>query len=70
MDGAAFQKHQRSGRRRKRLGSYMFFADLGGHARESSVAEAIAGVAAVCEEVRVLGSYRAAATPDIARLRR
>ena len=56
--------------RRKRLGTYMFFADLSGHPREPSVGEAIAGVAAVCEEVRVLGSYRAAATPDIARLRR
>jgi prephenate dehydratase len=56
--------------RRKRLGSYMFFADLSGHATEPSVAEAIAGVSAVCEEVRVLGSYRAAAPPDSARLRR
>src|SRR5256885_127214 len=56
--------------RRKRLGSYMFFADLSGHATEPPVAEAIAGVSAVCEEVRVLGSYRAAANPDSARLRR
>ena len=56
--------------RRKRLGSYMFFADLSGRATESPVAEAIAGVSAVCEEVRVLGSYRAAAPPDSARLRR
>src|SRR5947208_2536150 len=45
--------------RRKRLGTYMFFADLSGHPREPSVGEAIAGVAAVCQEVRVLGSYRA-----------
>src|SRR5438067_3196355 len=50
--------------RRKRLGSYMFFADLGGHAREPTVAEAIAGVAKLCEEVRVLGSYRTAGPPD------
>ena len=42
-----------------RLGSYMFFADLSGNAAEASVAEAIAGVRALCEEVRVLGSYRA-----------
>src|SRR5436190_15308610 len=56
--------------RRKRLGSYMFFADLSGHATEPPVAEAIAGVSAVCEEVCVLGSYRAAANPDSARLRR
>jgi prephenate dehydratase len=53
--------------RRKRLGSYMFFADLGGHAREPSVAEAIGGVAKLCEEVRVLGSYRAAGPPDAGR---
>jgi len=53
--------------RRKRLGSYMFFADLGGHVREPSVAEAIAGAAKLCEEVRVLGSYRAAGPPDAGR---
>jgi len=56
--------------RRKRLGSYMFFADLSGHATEPPVAEASVGVSAFCEEGRVLGSYRAAASPDIARLRR
>jgi|SRR5436190_7019978 len=53
--------------RRKRLGSYMFFADLGGHAREPTVAEAIAGVAKLCEEVKVLGSYRTAGPPDAGR---
>jgi len=46
--------------RRERMGSYMFFADLVGRAEDRVVAEAIAGVAALCEEVRVLGSYRAA----------
>lgn len=46
--------------RRQRLGSYMFFADLSGHASRAPVADAIAGVRALCEEVRVLGSYRAA----------
>ena len=46
--------------RRERLGSYMFFADLSGHPSETSVADAIAGVRALCEEVRVLGAYRAA----------
>jgi prephenate dehydratase len=46
--------------RRKRLGSYMFFADLAGDAREASVAEAIAGLRGLCEQVRVLGSYPAA----------
>jgi prephenate dehydratase len=35
----------------------MFFADLSGRLEEPSVAAAIAGVRAVCEEVRVLGSY-------------
>jgi prephenate dehydratase len=46
--------------RRERLGSYMFFADLGGRAQDDPVLEAIAGLAPLCEEVRVLGSYRAA----------
>jgi prephenate dehydratase len=47
--------------RRERLGSYMFFADLSGRLEEPPVAAAIAGVRAVCEEVRVLGSYPAQA---------
>jgi prephenate dehydratase len=46
--------------RRERLGSYMFFADLDGRFEDEAVADAIAGVAPLCEEVRVLGSYRAA----------
>jgi len=46
--------------RRERMGSYMFFADLVGRAEDRAVAEAITGVAALCEQVRVLGSYRAA----------
>jgi len=45
--------------RRARLGSYMFFADLTGRVSEAPVADAIAGVRALCEEMRVLGSYRA-----------
>jgi prephenate dehydratase len=49
--------------RRQRLGSYMFFADLSGRAEQASVAEAIAGVRSRCQEVRVLGSYRAARGP-------
>jgi prephenate dehydratase len=48
--------------RRERLGSYMFFADLSGRLEEPPVAAAIAGVRAVCEEVRVLGSYPAQPT--------
>ncbi len=42
-----------------RLGSYMFFADLSGRPAETAVADAVAGVRALCEQVRVLGSYRA-----------
>jgi prephenate dehydratase len=47
--------------RRERLGSYMFFADLDGSMEDDAVAEAVAGVAALCEELRVLGSFPAAA---------
>lgn len=46
--------------RRGRLGRYMFFADLHGRAHDALVADAIAGVRAICEHVRVLGSYPAA----------
>jgi prephenate dehydratase len=46
-----------------RLGSYMFFADLSGRPAETAVADAIAGVRAQCEQVRVLGSYRAGREP-------
>src|SRR5207253_8414414 len=50
--------------RRQGLGSYMFFADLSGDAREQAVADAIAGLGALCEQVRVLGSYPAAREPE------
>jgi len=50
--------------RRRRLGSYMFFADLAGSSEQEPVADAIAAVGALCEEVRVLGSYRAAVPAD------
>jgi prephenate dehydratase len=43
--------------RRIGLGHYMFFCDLAGPASSPSVAEAIAGLGAHCEAVRVLGSY-------------
>ena len=46
--------------RRERLGAYMFFADLGGRLCEGPVADAVAAVRSLCQEVRVLGSYRAA----------
>jgi prephenate dehydratase len=42
----------------------MFFADLSGRLDEPPVADALAGVRRLCEEVRVLGSYQAAAEPD------
>jgi prephenate dehydratase len=42
---------------RATLGHYMFFVDLQGSAREDAVAEALAGLSAVCEQVRLLGSY-------------
>jgi prephenate dehydratase len=43
--------------RRLGLGHYMFFADLEGGDIQLAVSEAIAGLRAHCEEVRVLGSY-------------
>jgi len=48
---------------RGRLGTYMFFIDLAGGSAQTHVAEAIAGLRTRCEEVRVLGSYRAAPAP-------
>ena len=47
-----------------RLGSYMFFADLSGRPAEPAVADAVTGVRALCEQVRVLGSYRAGREPQ------
>jgi len=49
--------------RRERLGSYMFFVDLGARLDDAPVAEAIAGLGTFCEEVRVLGSYPATLRP-------
>jgi prephenate dehydratase len=45
---------------RARLGHYLFLVDLDGAADESRVQEAIEGLRAHCEQVRVLGSYPAA----------
>jgi prephenate dehydratase len=45
---------------RERLGSYVFFVDLAGRAGDGPVSDAVAGLRERCEEVRVLGSYRAA----------
>jgi prephenate dehydratase len=52
--------------RRERLGNYMFFADLSGRLDDPPVADALAGVRRLCEEVRVLGSYEAAEEADAA----
>jgi prephenate dehydratase len=49
--------------RRQGLGSYMFFADLAAPASDAPVLEALAELEAMCEEVRVLGCYRAASPP-------
>jgi len=43
--------------RKQGLGRYMFFADLEGRAADQHVAEAIAGLRAHAERVRVIGSY-------------
>ena len=48
---------------RGRLGHYRFWADVDGRAADAPVAEAIERLHAHCEEVRVLGSYPAAAAP-------
>jgi prephenate dehydratase len=45
---------------RERMGSYMFFIDSAGRASEPELTDAIAGLGTLCEEVRVLGSYRVA----------
>jgi prephenate dehydratase len=42
---------------RAKLGHYMFFTDLQGRLGEEPVASAVRGLRALCEEVRVLGSY-------------
>ena len=49
---------------RARLGHYRFFVDCQGAATEGSVAEAVAGLHKHCEQVRILGSYPAAGSPD------
>ncbi len=47
--------------KRERLGHYMFFVDLQGSARDAPVAQALEGLQEICEVVRVLGDYHAAA---------
>jgi prephenate dehydratase len=48
---------------KRRLGHYLFLADLEGRAEDEPVREAIAGLHAHCEVVRVLGSYPVASEP-------
>jgi prephenate dehydratase len=48
--------------KRERMGHYMFFVDLQGSARDAPVAQALEGLHEICEVVRVLGDYHAAAT--------
>ena len=49
---------------RGRLGHYRFFVDCQGAAADASVAEAVDGLRKHCEQVRILGSYSAAAPRD------
>jgi prephenate dehydratase len=49
--------------RRRQLGHYLFLVDLQGAATDAPAAEAIDGLRKHCEEVRVLGTYKAA--PDL-----
>jgi prephenate dehydratase len=48
--------------KRDRMGSYMFFVDLLGPVSDPAIAEAVAGLGEICEQARVLGSYRASGT--------
>ncbi|HMJ36048.1 MAG TPA: prephenate dehydratase [Baekduia sp.] len=45
---------------KRRLGHYLFLADLEGREDDPEVRDAVVGLHAHCEVVRVLGSYRAA----------
>jgi prephenate dehydratase len=45
---------------RGRLGHYVFLADCDGRTDEPAIADAIAGLGAHCDQVRVLGTYPAA----------
>ena len=46
--------------RKDRLGDYLFFVDLEGGTGDERVTEAVEGLRAHCDQVRVLGSYPAA----------
>jgi prephenate dehydratase len=47
---------------REGMGNYMFFVDLAGSDGEARVTAAVAGLREMCAQVRVLGSYPAAAS--------
>jgi prephenate dehydratase len=49
---------------RARLGHYRFFVDCQGAAGDEAVAQAVEGLRRHCEQVRVLGTYPAAGSPD------
>lgn len=49
--------------KRDRMGSYMFFVDLQGRMSDPPIAEAVAGLERICEQVRVLGAYRMGSPP-------
>jgi len=49
---------------RARLGHYRFFVYCEGAATDAPVAEAVAGLRRHCEQVRILGSYTVAGSPD------
>ncbi|MEA2701105.1 MAG: chorismate mutase / prephenate dehydratase, partial [Myxococcales bacterium] len=42
---------------RRRPWEYVFFVDVDGHERDPQVASALAAVKAICDSVKVLGSY-------------
>jgi prephenate dehydratase len=41
----------------RELGHYHFIIDVEGHLDDASVSQSIAGLRAICEDIRVLGSY-------------
>jgi prephenate dehydratase len=49
--------------KRERMGHYMFFVDLQGSVEDPRIAQAVAGLGEICEEARVLGSYRTSGPP-------
>jgi prephenate dehydratase len=50
---------------RSRLGHYLFLADCEGREDDAAVADAVEGLRAHCDQVRVLGSYPAAPTAPV-----